>query len=79
MTAENLARHAEDPNAPMARGFVYLAVVLDWFSRRLLAWRLSITMEASFCVQALEDALAHHDRDHLTMAKPPQIIPIAIA
>ena len=33
---------------PMARGFVYLAVVLDWFSRRVLAWRLSITMEASF-------------------------------
>src|SRR4051794_17601481 len=36
---------------PMARGFVYLAVVLDWFSRRVLAWRLSITMEASFCVR----------------------------
>jgi len=32
---------------PMARGFVYLAVVLDWFSRRVLAWRLSITMEAA--------------------------------
>src|SRR5439155_7050599 len=36
---------------PMARGFVYLAVVLDWFSRRVLAWRLSITMEAAFCVE----------------------------
>ena len=35
---------------PMARGFVYLAVVLDWFSRRVLSWRLSITMEASFCI-----------------------------
>jgi len=35
---------------PMARGFVYLAVVLDWFSRRVLSWRLSITMEAAFCV-----------------------------
>ena len=34
---------------PMARGFVYLAVVLDWFSRRVLSWRLSITMEAAFC------------------------------
>src|SRR5215470_8424378 len=42
---------------PMARGFVYLAVVLDWFSRRVLSWRLSITMEASFCIAALEDAL----------------------
>ena len=47
---------------PMARGFVYLAVVLDWFSRRVLSWRLSITMEASFCVEALEDALARHGK-----------------
>ena len=38
---------------PMARGFVYLAVVLDWFSRRVLSWRLSITMEAAFCVEHL--------------------------
>jgi len=38
---------------PMARGFVYLAVVLDWFSRRVSSWRLSITMEASFCVETL--------------------------
>ena len=43
---------------PMARGFVYLAVVLDWASRRVLSWRLSITMEAAFCVETLEDALA---------------------
>jgi putative transposase len=47
---------------PMARGFVYLAVVLDWFSRRVLSWRLSITMETSFCVAALEDALARHGK-----------------
>ena len=47
---------------PMTRGFVYLAVVLDWFSRRVLAWRVSITMEAAFCVETLEDALAHHDK-----------------
>jgi putative transposase len=47
---------------PMARGFVYLAVVLDWFSRRVLAWRLSITMEAAFCVETLEDALARHSK-----------------
>ena len=43
---------------PMAQGFVYLTVVLDWFSRRVLAWRMSITMEAAFCVEALEEALA---------------------
>ena len=47
---------------PMARGFVYLAVVLDWFSRRVLSWRVSITMEAAFCVETLEDALARHGR-----------------
>ena len=47
---------------PMAKGFVYLAVVLDWFSRRVLSWRVSITMEASFCVETLEDALAKHGK-----------------
>jgi putative transposase len=47
---------------PMARGFVYLAVVLDWFSRRVLAWRISITMEASFCVATLQDALDRHGK-----------------
>jgi putative transposase len=47
---------------PMARGFVYLAVVLDWFSRRVLSWRLSITTEAAFCVETLEDALARHGK-----------------
>jgi putative transposase len=47
---------------PMAKGFVYLAVVLDWFSRRVLSWRVSITMEASFCLETLKDALAKHGR-----------------
>jgi len=50
---------------PMARGFVYLAVVIDWFSRRVLAWRLSITLEAAFCVEALEEALARHGRPEI--------------
>jgi putative transposase len=45
---------------PMASGLVCLPVVLDWFSRRVLAWRLSITMEAAFCVEALEEAIARH-------------------
>ena len=45
---------------PMARGFVYLAAVVDWFSRRVLSHRVSITMEADFCVEALEEALAKH-------------------
>jgi putative transposase len=47
---------------PMARGFVYLCAVMDWFARRILAWRLSNTMEAEFCIEALEDALAKHDK-----------------
>ena len=50
---------------PMARGFVYLAAVVDWFSRRVLAWRLSITMEAAFCVEALEEALAGYGRPEI--------------
>jgi putative transposase len=47
---------------PMARGFVYLVVVLDWYSRRVLSWRLSITLAVDFCLEALEDALAKHGR-----------------
>lgn len=50
---------------PMAKGFVYLAVVLDWFSRRVLSWRLSITMEAAFCIETLEDALAKHAKPEI--------------
>jgi putative transposase len=50
---------------PMARGFVYLCAVMDWFARRILAWRLSITMEADFCVEALEEALAQYDRPQI--------------
>ena len=42
---------------PMAKGFVYLVAIIDWFSRKVLAWRVSITMQADFCVEALEEAL----------------------
>lgn len=47
---------------PMRRGFVYLAAVVDVASRRVLAHRVSITMEAAFCVEALEEALAKHGK-----------------
>ncbi|WP_173405893.1 IS3 family transposase [Brucella intermedia] len=47
---------------PMARGFVYLCAVVDWFSRRVLSWRLSITMEADFCIEAVEEALARYGK-----------------
>ena len=43
---------------PMARGFVYLVAVLDWYSRKVLSWRVSITMDVHFCVEALEEAIA---------------------
>jgi putative transposase len=50
---------------PMERGHVYLAVVLDWFSRRVLSWRVSITMDAAFCIETLEDALARHGKPEI--------------
>ena len=50
---------------PMARGFVYLAAIVDWFSRRVLAWRLSNTMDASFCIEALEEAMEKHGRPEI--------------
>jgi putative transposase len=50
---------------PMARGFVYLAAVVDWFSRRVLSHRVSITMETDFCIEALEEALARHGKPEI--------------
>ena len=45
---------------PMAKGFVYLAAVIDWLSRRVLSWRVSISMETSFCIDAVEEALQRY-------------------
>ena len=50
---------------PMTRGFVYLAAVVDWFSRRVLSWRLSITMDVDFCLEAVEEALARYGRPEI--------------
>ena len=47
---------------PMRRGFLYLVAIMDWASRKVLAWRLSNTMDAEFCVAALEEAIARHGR-----------------
>jgi putative transposase len=49
----------------MARGFVYLAAVVDWSTRRVLAWRLSITMEVDFCIEAVEEALGTYGRPEI--------------
>jgi len=45
---------------PMARGFVYLAAVVDWFTRRVLSWKLSTTMDVHFCLEAVEEAIANY-------------------
>jgi transposase InsO family protein len=50
---------------PMAKGFLYLVVVMDWVSRAVLAWRLSNTLGADFCVAALADALARYGRPEI--------------
>jgi len=50
---------------PMARGFVYLAAVIDWHTRRVLAWRVSITMEVEFCLEAVRDAMARHGKPQI--------------
>ena len=47
---------------PMRRGFLYLVAIMDWYSRKVLAWRLSNSMDADFCVEALKEALAKHGR-----------------
>ena len=50
---------------PMARGFVYLAAIVDWYSRRVLSWRVSITMESDFCIEALEEAFERYGRPEI--------------
>jgi putative transposase len=50
---------------PMAKGFVYLVVIMDWVSRAVLAWRLSNTLGADFCVEALEEALGRYGRPEI--------------
>ena len=49
----------------MAKGFLYLVVIMDWVSRAVLAWRLSNTLGADFCVEALEEALARYGRPEI--------------
>ena len=60
VTQANQAWAMDISYIPMAKGFVYLAAVIDWFTRRVLSWRVSINMETTFCVEALEEALEKH-------------------
>lgn len=57
ITAPNHVWAMDITYIPMARGFVYLAAVIDWHSRRVLAWRVSNSMETSFCIDAVEEAI----------------------
>ena len=50
---------------PMRSGFVYLVAIMDWYSRRVLSWRLSNTLDSSFCVEALEEALARFGKPEI--------------
>jgi len=50
---------------PMALGYLYLVAIMDWFSRKVLAWRLSITLDSRFCVEALEEAFEHYGQPEI--------------
>ena len=47
---------------PMVKGFIYLTVIMDWYSRKVLSWRLSNSMDTSFCIDALEEAIYRYGR-----------------
>ena len=59
ITRPNQVWAADITYLPMARGFLYLVAVMDWHSRYVVSWRLSNTLEAGFCAEALEEALSH--------------------
>nr|WP_272209703.1 IS3 family transposase [Marinicella sp. W31]MDC2875527.1 IS3 family transposase [Marinicella sp. W31] len=65
VTRPNQAWALDITYVPMARGFVYLCAVIDWFSRRVLSWKLSITLEAAFCIEAVEEALARYGKPEI--------------
>jgi putative transposase len=50
---------------PMAKGFLYLVAIIDWYSRKVLSWQLSNTLDADFCVEALQQALATYGRPEI--------------
>jgi len=60
ITRANHVWAADITYLPMARGFCYLVAIMDWASMKVLAWRLSNTLDASFCIEALEEALARY-------------------
>ena len=65
ITRPNQVWCADITYIPMRRGFLYLAAVMDWATRKVLSWRVSNTMDAEFCVAALEEALARFGRPEI--------------
>jgi putative transposase len=63
ITRSNQVWSADITYIPMLRGFMYLAAIIDWYSRYVLAWQLSNTLDGRFCLEALERALAHRQPD----------------
>jgi putative transposase len=63
ITRPNQVWAADITYIPMARGFLYLVAIIDWYSRYVLSWRLSNTLDAGFCVEALEEALKNGKPD----------------
>ncbi len=56
---------ATDITHPMARGFLYLVAIMDWYSRKVLSWRLSNSMDTTFCIEALDEAIAKYGRPEI--------------
>ncbi len=65
MTRPNQVWAMDITYIPMARGFVYLVAVIDWFSRKVLAWRLSVTLETGPCIEALKEAMRRHGKPEI--------------
>ena len=58
------------PYLPMARGFVYLAAVIDWATRRALAWRISNTLTTDVCLEAVDEAIARYGTPEIFKLSP---------
>ena len=65
VTRSNQAWAMDITYIPMARGFVYLAAVVDWYSRRVLSWKVSTSMDVYFCLEAVEEAMEHHGKPEI--------------
>ena len=65
ITRPNQVWCADVTYLPMRRGFLYLVAIMDWATRKVLAWRISNTMDAGFCVEALQDAMARYGKPEI--------------